>query len=345
VKNVPGDGEGVVAVYVDMGTTNTRVWLRSGIRTVARATELIGVRDSVHDDGKGIRKGLRELIAKVRQDSTEACDPKYIVSAGMISSNLGLIEVPHIQPPAGIGQLTAMAHWHYFPDVSDLPMLLVPGVRSGPAIATTDSVHQMDIMRGEETLCAGLVALEMLQPPAVVMNLGSHWKAIQLDREGGVQSSVTSLSGELLHAVQAHTVLASSVALDRPQRLSSEWVEAGMREQRQSGLGRALFCTRLLDLARRGTSEDRLAFVVGALIASDLDALLGRGVLRSGSGVVLVGYPAISAAWQTALSQTRILATVISQVQAETALLEALRRILTGALPSLESASQRAHRQ
>src|SRR5205823_11384202 len=138
---------------------------------------------------------------------------------------------------------------------------------------------------------------------------------------------------------------ASSVALDRPQRLPSEWVEAGMREQRQSGLGRALFCTRLLDLARQGNSEDRLAFVVGALIASDLDALLSRGVLGSGARVVIVGYPAISAAWQTALSQKRIVATVVSQIQAETALLEGLRRILTGALPSLESTSQRAHRQ
>src|SRR2546423_224836 len=173
----------MVAVYVDMGTTNTRVWLRSGVRTMARATELIGVRDFAQDGGKGIRQGLRELIAKVRRDSSESCDPRYIVSAGMISSSLGLIEVPHIPPPAGIGQLTAMARWYHFPDISDLPMLLVPGVRSGPAIATTDSVHQMDIMRGEETLCAGLVVLEMLQPPAIVMNLGSHWKAIQLDRE------------------------------------------------------------------------------------------------------------------------------------------------------------------
>jgi len=81
------------------------------------------------------------------------------------------------------------------------------------------------------------------------------------------------------------------------------------------------------------------------LIASDLDALLTRWVLGSGARVVIVGYPAISAAWQTALSQKRIVATVVSQIQAETALLEALRRILTGALPSLESASHRAHRQ
>ena len=137
MKNVPRAGEDVVAVYVDMGTTNTRVWLRSGVRTMARATELIGVRDFAQDGGKGIRQGLRELIAKVRRDSSESCDPRYIVSAGMISSSLGLIEVPHIPPPAGIGQLTAMARWYHFPDISDLPMLLVPGVRSGPAALAT----------------------------------------------------------------------------------------------------------------------------------------------------------------------------------------------------------------
>jgi len=348
VTSVARGRENVRAVYVDMGTTNTRVWLMCGDRIVASANELIGIRDSARDGSGAIRKGLRELITKAcheTQRSGECSSPQYIVAAGMIGSNLGLTEVPHIRPSGGIDELTAAARWHHFPDVSDLPFLLVPGVRSGPANATTDSINDVDVMRGEETLCAGLAALGMIQPPAIVLNLGSHWKAIQLDPDGRIQSSVTSLSGELLHAVQLHTVLAGSLSREKPERLSSKWVEAGMKEQRGSGLARSLFCARLLDLANQGSREDRLAFVVGAFIASDLDALLARSTLGPHTSVALVGHSAISEAWQTALSEKQISATIITQKQAETALLEALRRILVGALPSLESASQKSTRE
>ncbi len=44
-----------------------------------------------------------------------------------------------------------------------------------------------------------------------------------------------------------------------------------MAEQRKSGLARALFCVRLLDQQGETTAEQRMAFLVGACIASDLD--------------------------------------------------------------------------
>jgi len=343
VTNASRDQRNLCAVCVDLGTTNTRVWLMCDEQIVASVSDLMGIRDAARDGRQEITRDLRGLVTKLLYEAdrgAKSCAPKYIVAAGMIGSNLGLVEVPHIQPPTGIAELTAAARWHYFPDIFDLPMLLVPGVRSGPMSADLTSINQVDVMRGEETLCAGIVALGMVTPPTIVMNFGSHWKAIQLDGDGRVQSSVTSLSGELIHAVQSHTVLTGSLPGERPQRLSPEWIEAGMEEHRRSGLARALFCTRLLDLARQGTPEHRLAFVVGAFIASDLDALIARGALAPDARVTLVGHSAISEAWQNALSRMRIAATIITPHQAETALLEALRRILAGALRSQESISR-----
>jgi 2-dehydro-3-deoxygalactonokinase len=245
----------------------------------------------------------------------------------MISSPLGLAEVPHIPAPAGIDELASAARWFEFEDVTDLPILLVPGVRSGPPHSGIEHVDLVDVMRGEETLCAGLNALGIVRPPLTVLNLGSHWKAIRIDREGRVESSVTSLSGELIHAVQMHTILASSVPQDRPAALNAGWVERGMALQRKSGLARALFCVRLLELARDGTPEDRLAFLVGAFIASDLDALLARGMLASGTDVAIIGSHAIPEAWQTALAQKEINTTLLSAEDAENAFVAALRLI------------------
>lgn len=321
------------ALYVDMGTTNTRVWLMCREKIVASAAESIGIRDSARYGAAAIRKGLRDLLTRVCGDGAIGgnCPPKYIIAAGMIGSNLGLNEVPHIQPPAGIQELIAASRWYHFPEISKLPFLIVPGVRSGPRNLTVQSIDEFDVMRGEETLCAGLVALGIIEPPATVLNLGSHWKAVQMDGDGRIQSSVTTLSGELLHTVQSSTVLAGSLPSERPEGLSLSWVEAGMQEQRRSGLARALFCGRLLDLAHQGSAEDRLAFVVGAFIAADLDALLTRGLLVSSRTIALVGHTGICGAWRAALSNNGIAAVTIDHAQAEAALLGALRRILVGA--------------
>jgi len=299
---------------------------------ISVASRSAGIRDAARDGLDGlVRNVLRDLIAEVTakaEDVSAGCKPTFIAASGMITSSLGLAEVPHIQAPAGIQELAVASRWHRFPNISALPFLLVPGVRSGPANPKLHSVHECDVMRGEETLCAGLVALQIVQLPAVVLNLGSHWKAIRLDKDGRVRSSVTSLSGELIHVLPAQTILAASVPNDRPANLSPEWVDAGMREQRKSGLSRALFAVRLLDLAKQGTPTERLAFLVGAVIAADLDALLAQGVLRPDLPVAVIGHPATAENWVRCLGQASVSATVIPSHQVELALLTALRRIL-----------------
>src|SRR5687768_12252897 len=57
-------------VYVDMGTTNTRVWRARGSEILARAQAAIGIRDSAREGSFGrVRGALRELIAQVSEPS------------------------------------------------------------------------------------------------------------------------------------------------------------------------------------------------------------------------------------------------------------------------------------
>jgi len=183
-------------------------------------------------------------------------------------------------------------------------------------------------MRGEETLCFGLAILGLAKPPAVILNLGSHWKAIEIDSAGVIGSSVTSLSGEMIHVIQKETILADSVSDSGPRTISREWMARGMAEQRLSGLPRALFCVRLMDIAKEGTPEDRFSFLAGAFIAADLDALVARGLLNSDTRVVISGNPNVAEAWRAALEQTSICAGVLTRDETEKALLAGLRTIL-----------------
>ncbi|MDX2032003.1 MAG: 2-dehydro-3-deoxygalactonokinase [Blastocatellia bacterium] len=314
-------------ICVDAGTTNTRVWRMEEERIACRVEAGVGVRDTARDGSPArLHAALRELIAEARQGAERV--PAAVVAAGMITSSLGLIDVPHVPAPASLEDLARSARRHSFPAITDLPVILVPGVRSGARPCDLETVHTADLMRGEETLCAGLVATGLLAPPGVVLNLGSHWKAIQIDDAGRVAGSVTSLSGELIHATQTQTILASAVPNDRPGRIDLAWLEAGMREQRHAGLARALFGVRLLEQSASGDPEQRLSFLIGAFLASDLDALLRNGAITPAHTVLLTGGGALADAWRFALEQASIPSTPLAPEQIERALLTGLRRAL-----------------
>lgn len=315
------------AIYVDAGTTNTRVWLMRGAEILARANTMVGVRDSARDGStEKLCTALRELIVEVKKQTDEI--PSCVIAAGMITSALGLADVPHLAAPAGIAELAAATKTYQFPAVTELPVLLVPGIRSGAATCDFNSVSDVDIMRGEETLCAGLVKLGLATLPCTVLNLGSHWKAIQIDKNGRVTASLTTITGELIHTTQTTTVLASAVPHERPVSIDQTWAQAGMREQQKSGLARALFCVRLLEQKGNCTPEQRLAFLLGAFIAADFDGLKNHGILATEKSVLITGGGALAESWGNFLAQESITARIISSAEVESALLTGLRNIL-----------------
>src|SRR5205823_8108633 len=127
----PHRGAGVI-LAVDSGTTRTRVWvLPNGGDPVEAASELAGARDLVrsHD-----RAWLLERVREVNEAALAGVgagwdDVEAVVGFGMITSELGLVEVPHLVAPVASADLAAaMMRW----DESALPapLYLIPGVRT-----------------------------------------------------------------------------------------------------------------------------------------------------------------------------------------------------------------------
>jgi 2-dehydro-3-deoxygalactonokinase len=309
------------AIFVDLGTTNCRAWLVGEGRAIAKETAAVGVRDTAREGSKQkLHDTLRELIESLAGKSEEP--PRVAVAAGMITSSLGLAEVPHVAAPAGLAEIASAVREHRFPEISALRFLLVPGVRTGDLGPGESSIGTADLMRGEETLCLGLIELGLVRGPATVLNLGSHWKAIRIDGQNRIAGSVTSMSGEMIHAMQDGTILASAVPPGRPTKLDPRWLDLGMREQRRAGLPRAMFCVRLLEQAGKGTAPQRMAFLVGAFIAADLANVMSEGA------VAIVGTSALARAWKHALCGSNPDVRVVSEEQAEQALLAGLGLIM-----------------
>ena len=195
-------------------------------------------------------------------------------------------------------------------------------------------LYQWD-MRGEEVLGLGLVARGHLAGGGLLLSLGSHWKAVHIDTEGRIAHSASTLGGEMAQALRSHTILASSLPRDWPSTLPADWVEAGLRRSRTDGLPRALYCVRLLEQRTPSSPEDRLAFLIGAMIAANEDALLPARGLPS-SRVVLVGAPALVEAW-TRLAVARGLDPVtIDEAEKEAAFRTGCRSVLAHAVPRLD---------
>ena len=326
-------------ICVDTGTTNTRVWLLRGAEVLATVRVGVGVRDTAREGTAAkLYEALREAIASVSSHRIEDGGewpqpvPKAIIAAGMITSPLGLREIPHLVAPAGLTAISEAVVQCHFPEITGLPFFLVPGVRSGADRTVPAEVGATDVMRGEETLCLGLAASGLLGPGSTLLNLGSHWKLIRLDAETRIESSVTSLSGELIHATQTQTILAGSVPGSRPEVIDPDWMRFGMAEQRRSGTARALFCVRLLEQRSTSTPEERLAYLIGVYIAADLDAMLGRGLMVPGETIVIAGGEALAAAWATALAEHSIGARLLTDGEIEHGLLAGLRAIAASAI-------------
>jgi 2-dehydro-3-deoxygalactonokinase len=296
-------------LVIDAGTTTSRAWLVEAGVVRASESASVGVRDTARDGHAGrLKEALHGLVAVVR--GSASVPPRLIAAAGMITSSLGLQEIIHREAPAGITEIAAGAVELNLPEISDLPIVLFPGVRSGAWFQDAD-VESTDLMRGEETLCLGLAAQRPGQP-LTVLNLGSHWKAIQVNSRGQITGSWTTLSGEMLHAVMTQTILANAVPAGRPEALEESWRIRGAEMFARYGLSRTLFTVRLWEVqaSDRVTAQQRLAFLVGAFAAEGLEGFRRAGYLAGGP-ILLIGSGGIAEAWLAMLEQAGVEAEAI----------------------------------
>jgi len=317
-------------LYLDGGTTRTRGWAAVGEEVIAAERITVGAKDTAREgSSRRLSEAVRHLIRKVadRCRAEGQPPPALGVAAGMITSPEGLVEVPHVEAPAGTSDLARAAERHELPDVAPLPLVFVPGIRSGPAQVDAEAIGASDVMRGEEVLCLGLAARGHLPAGGLILSLGSHWKAVHVDASARVVSSVSTVAGEMLFAVRSRTILASSVPRGWPPSLPAAWVSAGIRRGRADGLPRALYCVRLLDQRTPSSPKDRLAFLVGAVIAAHEEVLLPPAALES-RRIVLVGAPALIGAWTTVLGERGLDPVGVDENEREAAFRAGCRAVL-----------------
>ncbi len=248
----------MLVLAVDGGTSNTRARVVSREKGVlAEAAEAVGVADVART---GDRSLLREALLGACSRALSEAGTGWaaldgVVASGMITSPLGLYEIPHVPAPAGKGEL-ARGSAEVEIEGIPRPVLFIPGVRAGEG-------DSLEIIRGEEVEVVGL--LEDLGPGKgrTFLFAGSHGKVIETDAAGRIISIHTFLFGELMRAVAKGTILAAFLPDPPLVAVDERALRAGLEDAREHGLGHALFRVRVMAMAET-TAPERGAFLFGA---------------------------------------------------------------------------------
>lgn len=291
----------------DCGTTNSRFSIvDAGGTVVGKASTKIGVKDTaVQGSNRALKSGLVDLFTDtLKASGIAAGDIALAISSGMITSELGLLEIPHMPAPAGLAELTkGLTHLEGADRLAIEPELyLVRGVKNTPNPppgSPVNAVRPLDFMRGEETQMMGFLAIHGGGIPTTVVNLSSHTKYINLDADGRIKGSVTTLSGQVYEAIVKETFIGKSVTETSSAHAGAsegeliEAMDSAYDIVRTAGLLRALVVPRFMDTLMTTDWRVRRRFVEACLIADDLSAmnLFPEYGFDRGSRVVLVGLP------------------------------------------------------
>lgn len=271
--------KGKYVVTVDGGTTKTRlcVWDLQGniLKTVMYH---VGARDSALHSGSKIwkdtvRNMIREAAEKLGLENDEI---SLVTISGMLTSNLGIYEVPHLEAPVTLKELAEKAAIIYDEELIQSKILLITGIKNNTSLLNEASrVKEFDVMRGEETEVFAISEEIGNQKNTIYVLPGSHNKFVYVDAKGTILGCKTTLSGELLNSVTNDTILSAS--LDKrfleEENYSEELVLKGYYTAKDEGENRALCFIRILDLFCGWTAQQLQNYALGAVLKSDIEAL------------------------------------------------------------------------
>lgn len=267
---------------IDSGTTTTRIYfVDKDRRVIASGRAKVGVRDtSITGSRDKLRNGVSELFFRVlKENNLSKDDVEYVISSGMITSEIGLIEIPHLVAPAGMKQLAEGVL--RIEDQSVLPIgcpvYFIRGIRNNyPQPASIKDFSFIDFMRGEETQCMGIISQKRTNEPFNIVALSSHTKIMAINDKQEIAFSKTTISGQIYEALVNSTNIGKSIIECTGEQdggyTFEELVSLAVETVKKGGLIRACMAPRFMQVLMHTSSAERILFIDAAIAAEDIGA-------------------------------------------------------------------------
>ena len=274
-------------ITVDGGTTNTRVRLVCDRKIITSKQIPIGATKNIDGNGE-LKRALKVAIFEILTEySLNEADIIRVLASGMITSEFGLIELPHVKAPAGVSELHASMAEVSFPEITSIPFVFTRGIR-----VESDNLENVDIMRGEETEIVGI----MSDHNCIYVLPGSHSKIIKVDENGRICAFSTMLTGEMITSLSRNTILKDAVDLSI-DHFDEDMLLFGYNYAKCNGLNNSLFKVRVLKNILKYSLEQVYSFFIGAVLSDEIGYILslasdkivigGRKQIREATATIL----------------------------------------------------------
>ena len=140
-------------ITIDGGTTNTRCILWDQSRNkIAEEKRQVGVRNTAIDgNNEKLKMAVKEsLDALLDKNDLTYENIRRIIASGMITSDVGIVVIPHLSAPAGLDDLARATVAVDLPKICPIPVHFIPGIKNAVDHISVENYEAMDIMRGEE---------------------------------------------------------------------------------------------------------------------------------------------------------------------------------------------------
>lgn len=273
-------------ITIDGGTTNTRCILWDSHRKkVGEESRAVGVRNtSIDGNNHALKQALKSCLDQLIEKNQLAYDQVgRIIGSGMLTSDVGLVNIPWISAPAGIQELAEHTVDIQMPEICPVPISFIPGIRNSGENIDLDRIESMDVMRGEEVEAVAIIERCHAGKPMLLVLPGSHNKFVAVDAHKKITGCLTSISGELLDSITNHTIIAKSVHSEfvPKEAYDQKWLFRGYDTAKKTGLGRACFTSRILMLFFNEDPEKLANFILGAVLAEDIKAVHHTTAIQS----------------------------------------------------------------
>jgi 2-dehydro-3-deoxygalactonokinase len=265
-------------IAVDWGSSNLRAWAMAADGSVSAEADCVAGASTLTTDG--FEPALLALVEPWLHADTRT----DVIVCGMAGARGAWVEAAYAAVPCA----PTPAAFARAPTTDPrLSVRILPGLRQD---------RPADVMRGEETQIAGLLAAE---PgfDGIACLPGTHTKWVHVGA-GEVVSFGSFMTGEIFALLARQSVLSRTVGIDG-------WSDEDFLEAASDGLARpervpARFFGLRAEALLHGLAPERArARLSGWLIGAEL---AGARAYWLGREVVLIGAPALAAAYRDALS-------------------------------------------
>ncbi|KXL53447.1 2-keto-3-deoxy-galactonokinase [Anaerotignum neopropionicum] len=264
-------------IYMDSGTTNTKVFLVREGSCIDTLILPVGTKDSAISGSneillQGLKKGYDDIL---KHNGVLDSWVTQICLSGMVTNPFGIIEVPHISTPVGYQKLWAERYLHFEQKYFQRELVLIRGVKTGQPdeTVTMENMGKMNNVRGEEMEVVGMLSKGVLSEneTAVMISPGSHTHMLYI-KSGMISDIVSNFTGELYHAIQKETIFAGElVKEDIP--LAAPSVLEGYHLLTTYGLARALYIVHGTKVFGVCEDKTRNALLMGLIVGSVIEML------------------------------------------------------------------------